>query len=484
MSIFPQPLLDSLAADPSRVVFEHGDRHVTARETLATVRRMAGALRAAGIGRASGVAMVTSVTPEAYAAYVAAHALGCRVIGVRPGYSRSQLTFLLSAGVDVVVVDGTQPVTHPRLLTIAALNQGAPVDVEATGRAADIARLVYTSGSTGAPKGCAWSHRAMSAHWSWAPDRWDESTKELSGFGERYLLFSTLASAVVQDYLALALLAGGTAVIPEAGRPMFPHVVKRLDVTGSIMDVPRLYRLLDVLRTVHIDMTSLRGLVVAGSPLPKHRLAEAVERLGPVMYQAYGQSETGNLTMLTPAHIDRHGSDVLETVGRPHADVEIDVRDGELYVRNPYLMSGYWRDHEQTAEVLVDGWIRTHDLGYLDDAGFLHLTGRARDVIIVDALPYYVGPIEAVLSAQPDVDQAYVVGAPDEPARRCTRSWYRPPAGDRTTRTCVTPCWRNWARPAFPARSRTWRRSRWRPAASRTSTRCGHHCANAALTLR
>ncbi len=441
MTTFPQPFLDSLAADPARIVFEHGERHVTAAETLATVRRMAGALRAAGIGRTSGVAMVTSVTPEAYAAYIAAHALGCRVIGVRPGYSRSQLTFLLSAGVDVVVVDGTQPVTHPRLLTVAALNQGTPVDVAANGRPDDIARLVYTSGSTGAPKGCAWSHRAMSAHWSWAPDRWDEDTKDLAGFAERYLLFGTLASAVVQDYAALALLAGGTAVIPERGAPLFPHVVKRLDITGSIMDVPRLYQLLDVLRTEHVDVTSLRGLVVAGSPLPRHRLAEAVERLGPVMYQTYGQSEAGNLTILTPAHIDRYGPDVLDTVGRAHADVEIDVRGDELYVRNPYLMSGYWQDKEQTAEVLVDGWVRTHDLGFLDAAGFLHLTGRARDVIIVDALPYYVGPIEAALTAQPDVDQAYVVGAPDERTGEAPHAFVVPAPGrtpdDETLRDAV-----------------------------------------------
>lgn len=428
MGVFPQPLLDSLAADPRRIAFEHGDRRVTARETLATVARMAGAFQAAGIGRASGVAMVTSVTPEAYAAYLAAHALGCRVIGVRPGYTRGQLTFLLSAGVDVVVVDGTQPVRHPRLLTVAALNQGAPVEVAASGREEDIARLVYTSGSTGAPKGCAWSHRAMSAHWSWAPDRWDDGTKELAGFAERYLLFGTLASAVVQDYAALALLAGGTAVIP-ADRPRFPHVVKRLDISGSIMNVPRLYRLLDVLRTEHVDMTSLRGMVVAGSPLPRHRLAEAIERLGPVMYQAYGQSEAGNLTLLTPAHIDRHGPDVLETVGRPHAGVEFDVRDGELYVRNPYLMSGYWQDEAETSAVLVDGWIRTRDLGHVDDAGFVRLTGRARDVIIVDALPYYAGPIEAVLSGQPGVDQAYVVGAPDERTGEAVHAFVVPAPG-------------------------------------------------------
>jgi acyl-CoA synthetase (AMP-forming)/AMP-acid ligase II len=415
MGTYPQPLLDALAADHGRPVFEQGERVVSAGELLATIHRMAGALRAAGLGRTSGVAMLTDITPEAYAAYVAGHALGCRIVGVRPGYTPNQLARLLSADVDAVVTDGLQGVVaHPVVLTIADLDAGTPVDVVADGQPADIARLSYTSGSTGAPKGCAWSYRAMSAHWSLAPDQWDDDTKDLARYSERYLMFGSLASPIVQAYGGLALLAGGTAVLPDRSPPLFPHVIERLRITGTIMDVPRLCRLLDVLRTEDVDTSSLRGMVVAGSPLPPHRLAEAIDRLGPVLYQAYGQSETGNLTLLTPAHIAKFGSSAMSSVGRPHAQVELDVRDGELYVRNPYLMSGYWRDPAQTADVLIDGWIRTHDIGSVDDNGFLHLYGRAREVVTVDALPYYVGPIERVLARVPGVDQAYVVGMPDE----------------------------------------------------------------------
>jgi len=429
VSTFPQPLLDTLSDDPLRTIFEHGERRVSGAELLATIRRMAGALREHGLGRASGVAMLTGVTPEAYAAYIAAHALGCRVVGVRPGYSPGQLAHLLNAGIDAVVTDGI-PVAHDKVLTVDELDMGTPADIVADGQAEDIARLVYTSGSTGAPKGCAWSYRAMSAHWSWAPDRWDEDTKDLARFSDRYLMFGTLASAVVQDYGALALLAGGTAVIPSlTGGPLFPYAFEHHRVTGTIMNVPRLYQLLDVLRTEDVDTSSLKGMVVAGSPLPPHRFDDAIDLLGPVVYQAYGQSEAGNLTMLTPAHLDRHGDELLASVGRPHAGVEIDIRDGELYVRNPYLMSGYWRDDAETDEVLIDGWIRTRDLGHLDEHGFVHLTGRAREVIIVDAFPYYAGPIEAALMARPDVDQAYVVGAPDEQTGEAVHAFVVPVTG-------------------------------------------------------
>lgn len=431
---FPQPLLDALAADPRRTVFEQGERRVSAADLLATIRRMAGALRANGLGRTSGVAMLTGVTPEAYAAYIAAHALGCRVTGVRQGYSPGQLAHVLRAGVDAVVTDKVR-VVHHRVLTVADLDRGAPIDVVADGGPEDIARLVYTSGSTGEPRGCAWSYRAMSEHWSWAPDRWDEDTRDLAGFSDRYLMFGTLASAVVQDYGALALLAGGTAVIPApTDGPLFPYAFEHHRATGTIVSVPRLHQLLDVLRAEHVDTSSLKGVVVAGSPLPAHRFQDAIDLLGPVVYTAYGQSETGNLTMLTPAHIERYGPKVLASVGRPHDRVEIDVRDGELYVRNPYLMSGYWQEDVRTAEVLTDGWIRTRDLGHVDEHGFVHLTGRTRDVIIVDAFPYYAGPIEAALVAHPGVDEAYVVGAPDESTGEAVHAFVVPVRGRAPTR--------------------------------------------------
>lgn len=426
MSIYPQPLLDSLSANPNRTVFEHGARRVSAGELLAMVRRMAGTLKENGLGRGSGVAMLTEVTPEAYAAYLAAGALGFRVIGVRPGYSPRQLHHVLTNGVDALVTDGQT--IYGRTLTVAELDEGTPTDVHAEGRPDDVARLVYTSGSTGTPKGCMQSYRAMSVHWSWTPDMWDEDTRDLARCGERYLLLGTLASAVVQDYAVLALLSGGTAVIPAVDEPL-PYLIQRYGITGTILSVPCLYQFLDIVRTTDVDTSSLRGMVVAGSPLPPHRFAEAIDRLGPVVYQAYGQCETGNLTILTPAQLEAHGEDLLSSVGRPHAHVDVAERGGELYVRTRYATDGYWGDEEETAEIIHNGWIRTRDLGHLDDRGFVHLTGRAREVIIVNALPYYAGPIEAVLAARPDIDQAYVVGAPDEQTGEAVHAFVVPARG-------------------------------------------------------
>lgn len=397
---FPDSVIRVLLADSDRIAVEHGPRTVTRGELLAMIGTVAAGLRAAGLGPGSGVAMELDVSPESLAAYLAAYASGCRVVGVRPGLSQTQERHVIDNDVEQVLTDET----------VAELLRGPDEPVVVRARPQDVARLVHTSGSTGRPKGCTQTYGALSEHWSWGA--WSPETADLAGRMDRYLFFGTLASAVVQDLLALCLLHGGTAVIPELDDgPLFPGVIERLRISASIMNVPRLYQMLAALRDEPVDTSSLRALIVAGSPLVPHRLAEAVERLGPVVFQSYGQTETGALAILTPRDI---AAGVLDAVGRPHSRVEIDIRDGEIFTRSPYQMSGYWQDPEQTAEVLVDGWVRTRDLGHLDAQGFLHLTGRTRDVIIVDALPVYAGPIEQVLASLPDVDQAYVVGTPDD----------------------------------------------------------------------
>jgi acyl-coenzyme A synthetase/AMP-(fatty) acid ligase len=292
-----------------------------------------------------------------------------------------------------------------------------------TARPEDVALLNFTSGSTGEPKGCARTYRALSAHLLWQPPRdWAPITGEFAARFQRYLLFGTLTSLVVMEFVAPCLLGGGTAIIPEQDtRPLFPYAIARYRITGSIITVPRLCQMLDVLRDEPVDVSSLRALMVSGSPLTPRRLGEAVHRLGPVMFHGYGQTEVGTISILTPADFARAPT----SVGRPHPGIDISVRNddgepvptgqtGEIYVRSPSQMALYWGQPDETRDVLRDGWIRTRDLGHVDDDGFIYLTGRTRDVIIVNALVMYAGPIERVLASHADVAEAYVVGAPDE----------------------------------------------------------------------
>jgi fatty-acyl-CoA synthase len=402
---FPDSVLHALATRPEHVAVEDDGRAVTGAELLRMIGTIARGLRSSGIGPGSAVAMDLDVSAESMAAYLAGFTLGCRVIGVHPGYSAPQRRHVLTRGVDTVL-------TGDR---VAELLRGPAADPVVQARPDDVARVVYTSGSTGLPKGCMQTYQALSAHWTWDTENWSADTVELARHTSRYLLFGTLSSAIVQDYLALCLLSGGTAVIPRLPAPgegpLFPGVFERLRATATIMNVPRMYQMLDSLREARFDLSTVAAIVLGGSPLPAHRLAKAVEVLGPVVYSAYGMTETNGLTALTPTDIARG---VLASVGRPLPSVEVDVRDGEIFVRTPYQMCGYFGEPELTAETLTpDGWVRTRDLGKLE-GGYLYLTGRAREVIFVDALPVYAGPIERLLTAQEDVDQAYVVGAPDD----------------------------------------------------------------------
>lgn len=418
---FPDSVLDALATQPHHAAVEHGDRVVTGAELLTMIGTIAAGLRSTGIGPGSGVAMDLDVSIESLAGYLAGYTLGATVIGVHPGYSAPQRDHVLSRGVDAVL-------TGQR---VAELLRGPAAEPVVRARQDDVARIAYTSGSTGVPKGCMQTYGALSVHWSWGVQAWCPDTVELAERTGRYLLFGTLSSAVVQDYLALCLLSGGTAVIPDlpapGDEPLFPGVFGRLKATATIMNVPRLYQMLDSVRHNDFDLSTVGAILAAGSPLPPHRLAEAVDLLGPVVYSSYGQTETGGLTALTPADI---AGGVLASVGRPLPTVDVDVRDGEIYVRTPYQMTGYLDEPELTAEVLVDGWVRTRDLGRLE-GGHLYLTGRAREVIIVDALPIYAGPIEKALAGRDDVDQAYVVGAPDDRRGEAVHAFVVPRPGVR-----------------------------------------------------
>ncbi|MFI6026716.1 class I adenylate-forming enzyme family protein [Amycolatopsis magusensis] len=426
--LYPQAMLDSLAADPDSPAFEHGTRVVSRLEVLDLVARFTGGLSAAGLGRGDGVAIATAVTPEGFAAQLAAAALGCRVVGVRPGLTEAQLPHVVGRDVAALVADDPGPdllaaADGVRVLRIGPELLSTAETPVARGRADDIASVTFTSGSTGAPKGVALTYAAMTEHWSWQPAKWSADTAELAAGYGRFLLFGTLTSAVMQEHLGLCLLSGGTAVIPE-GPPDFPEVLERLRITASLLTVPRLHQLLDVLPSTEVDLSALRVLLVAGSPLAPHRMAEAFDRFGPAVRQGYGLTEVGFLTSLTADDVAAWPP-ALRSVGRPRAEVDLEVRDedgnavptgttGEIWVRTAYVLAGYWRNEEETADLIRDGWVRTRDLGHLDERGYLHLTGRARDVIIVNAIVHYAGAIERTLAGHPGVREAYVAGAPDE----------------------------------------------------------------------
>jgi acyl-coenzyme A synthetase/AMP-(fatty) acid ligase len=398
---FPRAVLDVLGAAADRPVFEHGTRVVSGSELLDLIARIANGLRAKGLGPGDGVALLQGVHVEAFATILAAHAVGARVVGVRPGLTAAQVEHLLSLDIKLVVRDSDEVAT------------AAAPELTCDGRQEDFARLIHTSGSTGAPKACAQTYASMTNAWTARPEAWPPAIRELASRLDRYLVFGSLSSQVMFEYAILTLTAGGTIVV--ADNPA--DAITRHRATARVITVPGLAKLVAAQRHSPADLSKLRALLVSGSPLTTERHREALDVLGPVLFHGYGQTETGMISMATPY-------DPPGTVGKPPTEVEI--RDGELFVRTPGQASAYWANPRESAEVFVDGWVRTRDLGHLDADGFLHLTGRARDVVIVNANLHHIGPIEHVLAEHPDVAEAYVVAVPDDDTGEAVHAYIVP----------------------------------------------------------
>jgi fatty-acyl-CoA synthase len=397
MSLWPQPLLDAIATRGPAPLFEHGDRVVSGDEMMSLISRIASGLRASGVRPGDGVVMHLGVAPETFAAIVAAFAVGARVAGVRT----DQLQH-------VVTTSGGLLIDDSRLPSLLAFDE-QPLVV--AGRPDDIARIVYTSGSTGLPKGCCQTYAAISRREQAEPSRWSPGTRAFAERMSRFLVFGSLSAQVMFEYSVLAVAAGGVLVAAEP--PIYPEAVAKLRATAGVIPVGRLHQLVKSQRAEPADLSSLRGLMVSGSPIEPARLADALDVLGPVLFNGYGQTEAGLIAMITPDELLSSPS-LLSSVGKPPDGVAAEVRDGELYVRTPWQSSYYFDDPAETAEVFVDGWVRTRDLASFSQDGYLRLKGRARDVIIVQAELVYAGPIERVLASSPAVAEAYVVGRPDE----------------------------------------------------------------------
>jgi fatty-acyl-CoA synthase len=366
---------------------------------------------------------------------------------------------------------------------LAAPDDSRPITAE--GRAHHVARVNFTSGSSGRPKGCAWSYGAL--HPAFDPARWPPDLAKLISCFERCLAYGSWSMPAMLTFAARSLLIGGTVVVAgEDERQDLAHLIERHQVTGALTLVPGLGRMLEVLGKRPVDVSCLRALVVTGSPATPRLLADAVARLGPVVWQGYGQSESGLISLLTPDDIARSPGAAVESVGKVLPHVAVSIRDaagqpvtaggiGQIFVRSPQLMAGYWGDDvAQTGEVFRDGWLNTRDIGYLMPDGFLHLTGRARDVIMVDGHVRYAAAIERVLAGNPDVEQAHVVGAPDEWSGEAIHAFVVPRAGrapdpDTSCRPWSTACS---APAAFPGPSLSSPTFHLLPAASLTRTPC------------
>ncbi len=325
---------------------------------------------------------------------------------------------------EIVVMSG--PVPDGCVGWEELLARGASVDASTVRKRreavapADTSDIIFTSGTTGAPKGAMLAHDASIRtylEWSALVDLRE---------GDRYVVVYPFFHTAGLKSGILACVLRGAAIVPQAvfDVPVLLELVERERITmlpgpptvfQSILDHPDLAR--------H-DLSSVRSSVTGAAVVPVEVIRRMREDLGiRTVVTGYGMTETtGTISM---CRYDDPPEVIATTVGRPLPGVDVRIvaddgsevaegAPGELEVRGFNVMAGYFADDVATAAAFHDGWLRTGDVGFRDDAGNLHITDRKKDMFIVGGFNAYPAEIEAVLITHPDVAQAAVVGVPDE----------------------------------------------------------------------
>ncbi len=298
--------------------------------------------------------------------------------------------------------------------------QGAGDPLSVMVKPADTAILMYTSGTTGAPKGVPATHFAL----LWCIEGGLSNGPEYgSTEGDVNLLTTPLFHLAGLGWTIAALYTGATLVIlPQIDMPAIISSIARDRVTRAVVLPALMPALLDS-AGAGVDLSSLRLICYGASPIPEPLLARMLEKFRCGFLQNYGMTEiSGSATCLGPAdHFP--GSGVLLSCGRPCRGVEVRIAGGdgtscaageigEIMLRTPSLFAGYWNNPKATAEAMKDGWYATGDMGYLDSRGFLFLRDRKKDMIVSGGENIFPAEVESALTGHPDVLRAAVIGVP------------------------------------------------------------------------
>jgi fatty-acyl-CoA synthase len=420
---------------PGRLALVGDDRSLTYAELAVRVRRLANGLLGFGVGRGDRVAWLGPNHPAFVEALFASGLVGAALAPVNHRLAADGVRAVLADIQPSVLVQhaATDPALVAdrvgRRIAVAGSIQGAsdfeelvassPDDpVEVTVGMDDVCLLPHTSGTTGPPKGVMLTHANLT--WnvvnflSCADFRGDDVTVAIAPF------FRVGGTGV---NVLPVLFLGGTVVVPGDLRP--PGILEAMErhrVTVGFGNPDLLDAMARSQRWPQVDLSSVRFVVTGGAPVPERLIRTYLDR-GVLLLQGYGLSEAAPLALLLDptSALTRMGS-----AGRPPLLVDTQIvhpdgtvvgpgETGELLVRGPNVMAGYWRRPEATREVLsADGWLRTGDAARRDQEGYVWIVDRVADHFLVDGRPVYPGDVERVLTGHPSVADAGVVQVPGE----------------------------------------------------------------------
>jgi acyl-CoA synthetase (AMP-forming)/AMP-acid ligase II len=447
------PTLGELLAAAARAdflatAFRYGEERIAYADWDALATRIAGGLADAGVRRGDVVALCLPTTPLYMMCYLGAARLGAVTTGINVRYRRTEIGHILrrSGAVLLVAVERWHDTDFRTL--VEALRPEMPelrdvrwVDADTlragTERATEAAGLdgswsgappapddplaiVWTSGTTGVPKGAWYAHRNVLALAE------IEARRHPDGMPRREKhLAAGLSFAHVGAMARIGIQIGslGETIIHDAFDPAAVLAAIERERLAHMGAFPtQAVMLLEHPERARRDLSSVRSLLLGGAPSSPALIRRVQADLGAVVRVRYSSTEVGIATGSLPDD----PIDVLSTtVGKATPGVELRIVDGdrtlppdeigEVVIRSPATMRGYWRDPEATERTIdAEGWVHTGDLGWLDADGYLHLRGRQSEMYIRGGFNVYPGEIEDTLARHPKVARAAVVGLPDD----------------------------------------------------------------------
>jgi long-chain acyl-CoA synthetase len=421
-------LRETARSAPDKTCLVLGDQRVTYAEVDRRSAQMAAGLLARGLQRGDRVAVQLENSADFVSAYFGILRAGLVMVPLNPllreGEVRHQLQdsgarVLLTASAHLEEVrraaEGLQVFVAgqdlEQLFAVEPLERVAPTSSE------DTAVLLYTSGTTGRPKGAELTHLQLVMNAS--------TSGALFGFGPEDVSLAVVPFFHVYglSLIGVAVRYASTLTVLPRWDPQAALAVMERDRVSIMFGVPTMYHSLLQQDTESLDLTAFRLAVSGGAAIPGEILTEVERRFGVLLLEGYGLSESCATATFNRSREDRR----FLSIGKPVWGVDVHVVDdrgtrlprgaehvGELIISGHNVMKGYFGNPEGTAAALRDGWLWTGDLGYEDEDGYLFVVDRKKDLVIRGGYNVYPREIEEVLYAHPAVSEAAVVGRPDE----------------------------------------------------------------------